>query len=53
MKPDEDYFAERAEAERNAAGEATDKRARAAHLELADAYEELSDALEQAHSPTL
>jgi hypothetical protein len=53
MKSDEDYFANRAEEERLAAEQADDGRARKAHLELADGYERLSAALEQAHKPTL
>ena len=53
MESDKDYFANRAEEERFAAKQADDKRARSAHLELADGYEQLSDALEEAHRPTL
>lgn len=53
MESDKDYFANRAEEERLAARHADDKRARSAHLELADGYEQLSDALEEAHRPTL
>lgn len=53
MITDEDYFAIRADEERSAAEEANDKRAKAAHLELAASYETLSEALEEAHRPTL
>jgi hypothetical protein len=53
MESDKDYFANRAEEERFAATQTYDKRARSAHLELAEGYERLSDALEEAHRPTL
>lgn len=50
---DKEYFAVRADEERSAAEQTNDRRAKAAHLELADCYEELSEALEEAHRPTL
>lgn len=52
METDKEYFAQRAEEERSAAEQAGDKRAKTAHLELAEGYEELSEALEEAQRPT-
>jgi hypothetical protein len=53
MVTDKDYFARRADEERSAARQADDKRAKAVHLELAEGYEELSEAIEEAHRPNV
>ncbi|GAA4027648.1 hypothetical protein GCM10022281_02910 [Sphingomonas rosea] len=41
--PEGEYFAQRAETERRRAAEASDPRARAVHLQLAQEYDDLSE----------
>lgn len=54
MQGDQIYFNRRGSEERKAAEKAADPRARQAHLDLADRYDDLAAALEPAqHCPTL
>ncbi|HEU4683861.1 MAG TPA: hypothetical protein VFS39_05100 [Nitrospira sp.] len=53
MESDEEFFAERARQERAAAKASNDRPKKKSHLELAEAYQELSAALKAAHQPSL
>lgn len=53
MKSDKEFFAHCAEQERAAARRSSDDRMRKTHLERANAYDDLSRALDEAQRPTL